>query len=58
MNEKQRRRESNLRADPVQPAQVVSSEVLLPSGGPLHIQHRGDIYTLRRTRSGKLILTK
>ncbi|HDP89324.1 MAG TPA: hemin uptake protein HemP [Thioalkalivibrio sp.] len=38
--------------------QLVSSEVLLPAGRPLHIEHRGEIYTLRRTRSGKLILTK
>jgi hemin uptake protein HemP len=38
--------------------QWVRSEVLLPDGQPLHIDHGGELYTLRRTRSGKLILTK
>ncbi len=37
---------------------LISSEALLPDGRPLHIEHRGEIYMLRRTRSGKLILTK
>ncbi|MFO8025477.1 hemin uptake protein HemP [Thiohalophilus sp.] len=36
----------------------MSSEVLLPAGRTLHIEHRGEIYMLRKTRSGKLILTK
>ncbi|MDX5333780.1 MAG: hemin uptake protein HemP [Gammaproteobacteria bacterium] len=38
--------------------QVVSSRCLLPEGQPLHIEHEGEVYTLRRTRTGKLILTK
>lgn len=37
---------------------LISSESLLPERRPLHIQHRGEIYMLRCTRSGKLILTK
>ncbi|MBD3618681.1 MAG: hemin uptake protein HemP [Chromatiales bacterium] len=37
---------------------VVSSRCLLPEGQPLHIEHEGEVYTLRRTRTGKLILTK
>lgn len=37
---------------------LVSSEALLPAGRTLHIEHRGEIYMLRKTRSGKLILTK
>ncbi|MDX5374433.1 MAG: hemin uptake protein HemP [Gammaproteobacteria bacterium] len=37
---------------------VVNSRALLPEGQPLHIEHEGEVYTLRRTRTGKLILTK
>jgi len=37
---------------------MVSSRCLLPEGQPLHIEHEGEVYTLRRTRTGKLILTK
>ncbi|MEO8103820.1 MAG: hemin uptake protein HemP [Betaproteobacteria bacterium] len=42
------------------PARVnsVSSEELLGARGELKIQHNGEIYSLRRTRQGKLILTK
>ncbi len=36
----------------------VSSDVLLGSRGQIIIEHRGEIYTLRVTRNGKLILTK
>lgn len=36
----------------------VSSESLLGERGELKIQHNGEQYSLRRTRHGKLILTK
>lgn len=36
----------------------VSSESLLGERGELKIQHNGEQYSLRRTRQGKLILTK
>ncbi len=39
-------------------AQSVSSEKLLGAKGELKIQHNGELYSLRRTRQGKLILTK
>lgn len=36
----------------------VASEELLGIRGELKIQHNGELYSLRRTRQGKLILTK
>ena len=36
----------------------VTSESLLGERGELKIQHNGEQYSLRRTRHGKLILTK
>jgi hemin uptake protein HemP len=36
----------------------VTSEKLLGARGELKIEHAGEIYSLRRTRNGKLILTK
>ncbi len=36
----------------------VTSEQLLGARGELKIEHAGEIYSLRRTRNGKLILTK
>jgi hemin uptake protein HemP len=36
----------------------ISSDALLGAHGELKIQHNGAQYTLRRTRQGKLILTK
>ena len=36
----------------------VSSATLLGSDGLLIIDHNGERYTLRRTRAGRLILTK
>ncbi|SCZ57563.1 hemin uptake protein HemP [Thiohalomonas denitrificans] len=36
----------------------VSSNDLLPRGQPLHIEHEGELYILRRTSNNKLILTK
>jgi hemin uptake protein HemP len=38
--------------------QSVPSEQLLGVRGELKIQHNGELYSLRRTRQGKLILTK
>jgi hemin uptake protein HemP len=37
---------------------VLLSSSLLGSGGLVHIDHAGEIYTLRRTRNGRLLLTK
>lgn len=36
----------------------VSSELLLGGKSELKIRHNGDTYSLRKTRLGKLILTK
>lgn len=36
----------------------VTSAELLGGGREIHIRHGGEIYTLRRTSNGKLILTK
>lgn len=36
----------------------ISSETLLAGAQTLHIVHAGELYILRRTSSGKLILTK
>lgn len=36
----------------------ISSEQLLGTRGQLSIVHRGETYSLRVTRNGKLILTK
>ncbi|MGC3965678.1 MAG: hemin uptake protein HemP [Rhodocyclaceae bacterium] len=38
--------------------QTVSSRALLGGGSLVLIEHSGMLYTLRATRSGKLILTK
>jgi hemin uptake protein HemP len=37
---------------------VLLSSSLLGSSGLVHIDHAGEIYTLRRTRNGRLLLTK
>lgn len=37
---------------------IVSSEALFAGGIVLAIEHNGDVYRLRKTRLGKLILTK
>jgi hemin uptake protein HemP len=37
---------------------TVPSAELLGETGLLHIEHDGEIYSLRRTRNGRLILTK
>ena len=39
-------------------ADLVESQQLLGPAGKVEIQHRGEIYQLRQTRAGKLILTK
>jgi hemin uptake protein HemP len=49
-------RESN--AAPSTPTSTVESGALLGTRGELKISHNGEIYSLRRTRLGKLILTK
>jgi hemin uptake protein HemP len=36
----------------------LASSELLGASNELHIEHNGEIYTLRQTRQGKLILTK
>ena len=36
----------------------ISSQELLAEGSAVRIRHRGEIYTLRQTSNGKLILTK
>ncbi|HGI5214907.1 hemin uptake protein HemP [Providencia alcalifaciens] len=37
---------------------LIESQKLLGSSGKIAIEHRGEIYQLRQTRTGKLILTK
>jgi len=39
-------------------ARLLRSAELLGDAGLLHIDHDGEIYSLRRTRNGRLILTK
>jgi hemin uptake protein HemP len=36
----------------------IESDTLFSDGDQVFIQHRGEQYLLRRTRNGKLILTK
>ncbi|WP_240531583.1 hemin uptake protein HemP [Proteus alimentorum] len=38
--------------------QSISSIELLGKNGVVYIQHNGELYQLRQTKSGKLILTK
>ncbi|MEX5924513.1 hemin uptake protein HemP [Providencia hangzhouensis] len=37
---------------------VIESQQLLGPAGKVSIQHNGELYQLRQTRTGKLILTK
>jgi len=37
---------------------TIDSNALFKNGDVVFIQHRGERYSLRRTRNGKLILTK
>ncbi len=39
-------------------ARLIDSAALLGSRGEVEISHSGETYRLRRTRQGKLILTK
>ena len=39
-------------------SKFIYSDTLFSHGDEVFIQHRGEQYRLRRTRSGKLILTK
>ena len=43
---------------PEPPRPQWTSDELLGAGDEAHIVHRGDVYRLRRTLTGKLILTK
>lgn len=43
---------------PAQRCEILSSELLLAGRAAVVIDHHGERYTLRATRSGKLILTK
>ena len=45
-------------ADRALHATVIDSSRLLANSKLIHIQHRGQLYSLRETRLGKLILTK
>jgi hemin uptake protein HemP len=49
--------EAGSRTKPYARRQIASSE-LLAGGNELQIDHHGEIYTLRQTSKGKLILTK
>ena len=37
---------------------LIDSDTLFKSGDVVHILHKGEQYSLRRTRNGKLILNK
>jgi hemin uptake protein HemP len=39
-------------------AAVIDSRTLFGKAEVLHIDHQGFMYTLRKTRNGKLVLTK
>jgi len=43
---------------PAMPQSPLDSVALLGSRGEVEIAHQGETYRLRRTRQGKLILTK
>ena len=51
------RKESRV-ADPAVAPSRVCSDGLLGASRELEILHQGEVYRLRRTRQGKLILTK
>jgi len=40
------------------PRRMTSTRELLAGGNEVQIEHNGEIYTLRQTSKGKLILTK
>jgi len=43
---------------PVRARRVITSEELLAGGREVDIRHADEVYTLRQTSKGKLILTK
>ena len=45
-------------ADPSSNRRTIKSSELLGSRNELNIEHNGELYLLRRTSNGKLILTK
>jgi len=55
-NKKQVQSENALNQDAI-PHRIWTSEQLLGSKQSTHIHHGGQVYILRRTRNGKLILT-
>jgi len=46
------------REEQPKPARQISSRELLGPERILHIEHNGEVYTLRLTRNDRLILTK
>jgi len=50
--------EPNSRRESERAVSVISSEDLLAGRLEVMIEHNGDLYRLRHTRQGKLILTK
>ncbi len=47
-----------IRLNTTRSCRQIHSDLLLQGGDQLEIVHRGEIYRLRVTRQGKLILTK
>lgn len=47
-----------LRESSVQPVRVLKAKELLGDRGVVRIELEGEVYTLRMTRNGRLILTK
>ncbi len=48
----------NINHQPIDVPKIISSEILFSGQRELTIQHMGQIYRLRQTQQGKLILTK
>ena len=45
-------------APPTRPRREITSAELFAGGREIHIRHADEVYTLRQTNKGKLILTK
>jgi len=43
---------------PARPRREIASSELFAGGREIHIRHADEVYTLRQTSKGKLILTK
>ena len=50
--------EDKIQNSPPESISYIDSQQLLGTVGRVHIHHQGEIYQLRQTRAGKLILTK